>query len=368
MESNVFIYFDTNFLRSTDGDNVNYDSFYFGKNYYNIKRFLDISILTNNVKLGVSKIVIQELIKQKVERYNEDISRINQIIDALKKKEIELKELNYKVSQVVNCNILSGINFCDNLKLSCNNFDYYNMISKVATDYISNENICVVTFSENESKKSKIFTNVICRSIKKESPFQEVKNGNKKYSDAGLKDVLIWESLLNYEEIEKYDKIFFVTKDNVFENCKSEFCEKINKDFEICKTYEDVICQLESVFRDYFKNKPFKNYIENENILTHVYSEYYENYLINSILGMKTIQVHDTEFSIISCSLISLCESMKDEEDTDGNETGNKFIVSLVEIVYKYYKGQKKNRFYTETLMDSTGGLENPVDLKLVEM
>lgn len=55
------------------------------------------------------------------------------------------------------------------------------------------------------------------------------KTEQKKKSDSGFKDALIWKTILYSEEIEDFDKIYFFSGDNIFENNSEELSEQFKK-------------------------------------------------------------------------------------------------------------------------------------------
>lgn len=81
-----------------------------------------------------------------------------------------------------------------------------------------------------------LFKKMIDDAIQKNPPFDKNSDGQK--TDAGFKDALIWNTILESKEIDGFDSLYFVSCDNVFSNnnekLENEFTEKHkNLEFQI---------------------------------------------------------------------------------------------------------------------------------------
>ncbi|KKH48012.1 PIN domain-containing protein [Methanosarcina sp. 1.H.A.2.2] len=220
----LFIYFDTNNLRSISDKEVVYNKFELSNGFYRIENYLKRTSLSNNVTLAISEIVLMELIEQKINQYNSDKENYYKLKETVKTKYEKLKEMDEKISMLTQSKYIEGFE----LKVKDYSFDCPSAISEMAKEYISKKEIEIVKVPEETPIKATIFDSMIKRAIRKQYPFQKYNSNGKNFSDAGFKDVLIWESLLNYNGIKTYDEVIFVTGDNVFINCISEFNELVS--------------------------------------------------------------------------------------------------------------------------------------------
>lgn len=90
----------------------------------------------------------------------------------------------------------------------------------------------------NIKYKAEIFEELVNEAINKLPPFDKSDEGQK--SDSGFKDALIWKTILYSEEIDCFDKIYFFSGDNIFEDNSidlSKQFEKIHKNTQLIIKY-----------------------------------------------------------------------------------------------------------------------------------
>lgn len=125
----------------------------------------------------ITESVFREIIQQRKEYLAESIKKLKDALEPFGKK----------------VDIPTDINFEEELKKYLD--DYY---------------IKVLPHPDN-----KVFTRIIERALEKRLPFKivnESKNASSKGSDKGFKDVLLWETLLNFDyESKRIGKIFLIT-------------------------------------------------------------------------------------------------------------------------------------------------------------
>jgi hypothetical protein len=147
----------------------------------------------------------------------------------------------------------------DGITLPGNDFNCTENLKQLLEKFILINNINIIDFSDD--KLSEIFKNIIKRAIDKNPPFKQKGNS----SDSGFKDVLIWESILNYDAIDNYNKVILVSNDSGFNECISEFESIVNKylvltpsaDYvkeEINKDYDSII--QKNKFLDFVTQTP----------------------------------------------------------------------------------------------------------------
>ena len=129
--------------------------------------------------------------------------------------------------------------------------DYKNYLKKIfdiSIQEISNRDAkcMVIPYPKNDCLQS-----IICRAIEKKAPF-EGKKGN---SDKGFKDVLIWESLLEYKRDNQIDSIILYSGDErlCHKSLANEYKKLFNDDLHVvnrdskCSCYADLYDKLRTL-------------------------------------------------------------------------------------------------------------------------
>ncbi|PER97015.1 hypothetical protein CN500_11265 [Bacillus cereus] len=196
----LYIFLDTNIVKN---HNTNLTKFEFNKTYHVLKRYI-VENQVGNVKVIIPQIVIEELITQYITKYKENVNKIHQEI-------IKIQE----ISDTIDWKIEINKNFTKDFK------EYIGFINSEVDRFLEEEKgfLEIVSFPNNE-KLGKI----IKRSIRKSKPFFGGKHKSKEFSDAGFKDVIFLESIIEYFE-QNNGEYLIVTKDECF--------KEINLDVEI---------------------------------------------------------------------------------------------------------------------------------------
>ncbi|QFQ28491.1 MULTISPECIES: PIN domain-containing protein [Bacillus cereus group] len=196
----LYIFLDTNILKD---HNTSLTKFEFNKTYYVLKKYI-VENKVENVKVIVPQIVIEELITQYIAKYKETVKKIHQEIE-------NIQDISDKIDWKIEINK----NFTKDFK------EYVEFIKSEVDKFLEEEKdfLEIVSFPKNE-KLGKI----IKRSIRKRKPFFGGKHNRKEFSDAGFKDVIFLESIVEYFE-QNNGEYIIVTKDDYF--------KEINLDMEI---------------------------------------------------------------------------------------------------------------------------------------
>lgn len=216
----IEIFFDTNILRNKN--HQDYSKFEFGSEYSNFIDFINSKDLIETCHINVAEIVIEELKKQFIDDFEEDNEIFRKLIEKFRIY-YNFNEPDYK--------------------------DIKRDLDKKVIEYLKNENINIVLIPKDRD----IFNNIIDRVINKEKPF----SGKDKDSDKGFKDVLQWESMIEFAKKIDTNIFLYITKNkNDFpkEICE-EFVKRTNKKIEIF--YE--IGELQSRILEL--NKMHSNYL-----------------------------------------------------------------------------------------------------------
>lgn len=185
----IEIFFDTNFLRSKN--HQDYSKFQFGSEYLNFIDFISSKDLIETCHINVAEIVLEELKKQFIDDFKENETNFRKFIDKFRVY-YNFNAPDYK--------------------------DIEKDLDKKIIEYLKNENINLVLIPKDRNT----FNNIIYRAINKEKPF----SGKDKDSDKGFKDVLQWESMMEYAKKIDTNIFLYITKN------KNDFPEDITKEFE----------------------------------------------------------------------------------------------------------------------------------------
>src|ERR1044072_3088231 len=180
----TLIVFDTNSLRSTDGGEVVYSSFTFGKAYDIVNEFITANNLHDDIHIAVSAMVIDEIKVQMQRSYSGDIQK-------LQDTKRRLAGLPHVTEALI------GI---PDLDFNCEEY-----VEQKTQEYLAaNGHVRLMTYEEASSNN--ILKSLIDRAHKIKPPFfRTTKN-----SDAGFKDSVICETLMNYMGIANYHKVVLV--------------------------------------------------------------------------------------------------------------------------------------------------------------
>lgn len=207
---NCLIYFDTNAFEDYSlGKYLPLSEVRASRLYYDVCSLIDELGLADCVQLCIPEIVWREIKHHMSNNFRSVTSALNNTVMEAKKFLGDILDINYE---------LKGIN-------SNENYDRY--IEQIATEFLNN--------TKNKAKiiecptDEQMFRDVIEGAILGSPPFGRIKEG-KEYTDAGFKDVLIWETI---KRSEPNKLILFITNDKDFHNAT---CENIS----ICSRSADV--------------------------------------------------------------------------------------------------------------------------------
>lgn len=314
----AIVILETSVLISKD-DAVKHDEFALGMSYDSVKKFMNDNKLNDYVVFGITDITIGELVKYRCERYKGAIDKLK--------------------TQLHNTNNAPGfskfeIEFDDAFK-------YVKYINDKCKQYIKSEKINVIKLNDNDSNT--ILKNTINRAINKRVPFKS----NNEHTDYGFKDVMIWEGIINYKEIKKYDKIIFFTGDLGYDNveCKKEFFDKHRKSIEIYKNAGDVTSELQRFYEEFIVHLRYYEFVE---------SKYFRDYLKTELKQKKIIILDGKKYKIKDFDITVIAESIIDADWLDfGDEEVEAINVqSSIEILYDKNGTEEIEWVIADTLID----------------
>jgi len=207
------IFFDTNILKRREIED--FSDLKFNNVFESFLDFLGAEDLLELYRINVCEITLEELKKQISEEY-------------YKSKE-ELSK-NYKKLKNIHT-----------IKMDIDNNNFYERMEKFFLDYFETKNIKKIDIPKNKE----IFNKIINRAINKEKPF----SGKDGESDKGFKDVILWESILEYAKKSQSKRFMLVTKN------KNDFPLQLKDEFKM-QTHKDI--------RIYYEIADLQKFVINE--------------------------------------------------------------------------------------------------------
>ena len=195
------IIFDTNILYNNYDKKADFTEFYFNTTFNNILDKIEEKDICSFIDVIIPEIVWSELKKHKIEKYEE------------KKEDYKSKILKFKFPNI-------EINIGEDI-------DYEEYLNKKMNQYKEKINNRQVKIKELKFPDNNRLPSIIDRACNKKPPF----GGKEKNSDKGFKDVLLWESIIEYKENNENEKIILYTNDNIFNSeIEEEFKQLFNND------------------------------------------------------------------------------------------------------------------------------------------
>ncbi len=318
---NTLIVFDTNILRRTLSNGLTYHEFSFTNEYEELEDFIKKNNLNNLIHISIPKIVIKELCIQKISQFNGDKNKLKEILNRLR--------------LVIDSTLFEREEEID--KFDCDNY-----VRKLIDDFIIRKDLKIIDFPDR--KISKIFERIVKRALEKKPPFN-------KSSGAGFKDVLIWESLLNYKDINNYNMVIFITNDKGFNNdCINEFRNFLDIEIKIKPTINLAMEEIKSIY---------KFNIEDIELIKFVEKDYFRDYIKNELNKLNTIVIENKEFSVVSFKVIDYLDNVDNPKNLDDEALFSIVVVSKVKASVKRKDKKKEIIFLIKTYLDDSYGILN---------
>lgn len=227
----VYIFFDTNILEIPE--KKDFSKFRFSTNYKRVKEVIDKYDLNESVICIIPCVVLHELLehykadyKAKIQSYSNNVDEINSALKGVIKQELVFAPLYTKR-------------------------EYYEYITQSMDEYIKEFSIQTCDYPD-------ILKPIVERAIQKKHPFRVLKQNGKAYSDAGFKDVVVWESICNHR-FDQDDMVILLSNDNDLDI--KYLISEINSKFEIIRTVDQIEGRLLEVFRIDKEVFEYKKYI-----------------------------------------------------------------------------------------------------------
>jgi hypothetical protein len=235
------IILDSNQTRNLINGGIRYDCFNFGEKFQNFQEKNIETGIQDYIDIAIPELVLDELLDQKLFQYKSDYKHLPRMVERIK---------------------LLPDTKVEGIELPAENFDCLNYLKPLIEDFLTKNKIDIMKIKEE--LKSSLFDRLLQRAKEGTNPFKgkilgiDVKSKN---TDAGFKDAVIWETILQYEGIKNYSHVYFISNDEGFK-VKEEFIEKYPEiNFQILN-------KIEGLFEDYldgfYKMEKLKEFILTE--------------------------------------------------------------------------------------------------------
>lgn len=229
----INIFFDTNKLECRfNGNKLFLDDLKLNNDFEDILNFANDN---ENVSFYIPLIVWREILTHLIDDFNNSKQSMTETINNFKK----------------------GFGTLIDISTTFSNDNYEKYINKKAEEFLSNHNgnVTIVSHSNREEK----FKRIIENAINKKSPFATAKGKNKTYSDAGFKDMLILETIIDNC---KHDEIgILYTNDRDF---KEAFVDYENDKYYIAHTISDLKKLITDKSTQFIEKNIKKEFLRNE--------------------------------------------------------------------------------------------------------
>ena len=301
--------FDTNALFQAYEKKADFTTFSFNSTFENVIDMINQLDIYNQVTVAIPSVVWSEMEKQIIGKHDELLLTYKNTISKKQFPEYSIHEN-------------PTISYPEYIKNKI--AEYKKEVSRGL-----NEVIELPIASNNR------FESIVTRAFSKLPPFE----GKDKKSDKGFKDVLLWESVLEFALKHRTLKIIYYSKDNAFgEFLLNEFAETISdSSLFICKNESEVKTQLEAWAKeiDKYSYQPIEDFDENKEIAA----------WLNS--GDFLVQIIDRDFDLVekgrlitstTAHLISIdnIELLNSDENTI-----QYYIEAALQFVYELKDGGK---------------------------
>lgn len=225
---------------------------------------------------------------------------------------------------------LSGLPHIPEITLPEEEFDCAAYVGEKALAYLATKEIKLLEIQEEIANS--VLRSMMVRVMKDEGKKQPFAHSGK-YKDAGFKDNVVWESLMNFEEVVNYDKIIFLSRDGDYKNCDTEFREKWQRHISILKDENNVLVDIQ---------KDYENYIAERAIHDFAQTEYFRDYLHDELKVKSVIVIEGSEYKIENFAIVDTCKNANRLPPNE-DEVENILVSSEIRIFYTA-GGEKKEQ------------------------
>jgi len=205
-----YIFFDTNTFEYRQSDKLLLTEIRASKLFYDVLNAIELLGLSDKVQVCIPEIVLEEVKLHMIDEYKAEIDSLNFKIKEAQQVLGELVDISCEFNEV---NGVSG---------------YKQYVEDIAQEFISNpKNKVVIIKYPNDADTLDM---IVDKALHGTPPFTTITASKKKYSDAGFKDALIWETV---NQMKGEELIVFVTKDFDFKKVDRNNINICSKSIEL---------------------------------------------------------------------------------------------------------------------------------------
>ena len=283
-----FVVFDTNILHQQYDKMANFTAFSFNSTFKNVVDLINALDIYEKVTVAIPKVVWEEMTKQIVEAHDKKMGEFKSYIQKWILPEYSVKEETID--------------------------DYPTYIEGKVQAYKTEIGSGINTIIELPIPSDRRFQGIVRRAFDKMPPF----GGKEKNSDKGFKDVLIWESILEFTLLHQNANILFYTKDNGFKETLVDEFKKVHPQASIviCSTENEVTGELNKWAKsiDIYAYQPVATYPENHDLVVWLKSSDFEMQMIDRDFGLieKNRLISSTSLKLLSIDNINISHQTDD--------------------------------------------------------
>lgn len=234
LEPKSLVILDTNKVRNNFDWEEDFSSFEAKGDLIRIIDWIEQNRLQGLVAVGLPEIVLEEFVTNRCDNFDKELDRLK----------LSLKKLGN-----LSCCNFSGI------VLPAANFDYRQFFKNKIAGYIAAKPFLVI-LKLDKSVHGKTLERVTEKALLKAKPFDD--------SGKGFKDALIWETILNFKDLNEYHNVFLLTEDNDFDLLQEEFSKTLSKDLQRQSDTTTLIVELEKIYGLYVEYPEIVRYLKTE--------------------------------------------------------------------------------------------------------
>ena len=283
-----FVVFDTNILYQSYEKKADFTAFSFNATFKNVIDLINELDIYEKVAVAIPTVAWEEMTKQIIDAHDRKIGEFKNYIE----KWI-LPEYSVKVQAFD---------------------DYPSYISNIVRAYRNEISSGINRIIELPIPSDGRFKGIVRRAFDKAPPF----GGKEKNSDKGFKDVLLWESILEFVLSHPNAGILFYTKDNGFKEILVEEFRMAHPQASIviCSTETEISDELNKWAKniDIYSYQPIKTYPENRALIDWLESPDFEIQMIDRDYGLveKNRLITSTSLKLLSIDNIAVIQETED--------------------------------------------------------
>jgi hypothetical protein len=234
LEPRTLVILDTNKVRANFEWEKDYSSFEPKGDFIKILDWIEQNRLQGLVAVGLPEIVVEELVTTRCEHFAEELESLK----------LSLK----KLGNLPCCNF-SGI------LVPSENFDYRQFFKDKIEEYLGAKPFLTILKLDKDAHP-KILERVMKKALSKAKPFDN--------SGRGFRDALIWETILNFKDMNAYHNVFLLTEDSDFDFLQGEFAKSFSRDLRLEFDTTTLIVNLEKIYGLYIDYPELVRYLKTE--------------------------------------------------------------------------------------------------------